>query len=66
MLYTDALREARVKANLTQKQVADALHTSRVTIAQYEAGTISAPKLSRLIEMADLYNTTIDKLVGRE
>lgn len=35
-------------------------------IARYELGTGSAPSISRLIELANLYNVTVDKLIGRE
>lgn len=66
ILYNEAIREARLNANLTQEQVAEALHISRVMIARYELGTGSAPSISRLIELANLYNVSVDKLIGRE
>ena len=65
-LYTEALRAARQSANLTQEQVAEALHVSKMAVSKIETGQGSEPRLGRLIQLADLYGISIDKLVGRE
>ena len=58
------LKKIRIERNLTQKQVADAIKVSRVVYNRYENGTRSIP-IEILWDLADLYNETIDYLVGR-
>ena len=60
----EALKSARLRANMTQKEVAEALGISQPVVAGWEIGK-GSPSVTRLIELADIYNTTIDKLVGR-
>lgn len=55
------LRKAR---KLTQQQVADKLHISRGTYAQYEIDR-RVPEYSTLEKMADFFEVSIDFLVGR-
>ncbi|WP_407397733.1 helix-turn-helix domain-containing protein [Treponema sp.] len=65
MLYNEALRSCRLDANMTQEQVAEALSVTKGAISQYENGVGSAPSISRLFQLADLYNVSLDKLLGR-
>ena len=58
-----SFREARKKSNLTQKEVAQKLDTSRVTVARWEC-SINNPKLNTLKKLAKLYNCTIDELIN--
>lgn len=58
------IKELRQKNNLTQQEVADKINTSRSSYSQYELG-IKQPILDTLIKLADLYQTSIDYLVGR-
>lgn len=62
-MYTE-LKSARLKSKMTQKQVAEALGISQAVVANWERGKRS-PSVSRLMELANLYNTSLDKLVGR-
>lgn len=64
-MYNEAMKCARLQANLTQKEVAEALKISQPAIARWENGIGSEPSISRLIELADIYKISIDKLVGR-
>lgn len=59
------LKTLREERELTQQDMGDYLGMSRVGYFKYEKGT-AEPSLETLIKLADLYNTTIDKLVGRE
>lgn len=59
------LKSARLKANLTQKEVAEALKITQPAIAKWESGKGAAPSISRLMELADMYHTSIDELIGR-
>ena len=64
MTYNEALRKARLNCGYSQT-VAAKLGISKNQICKWEKGTGSAPNLSRLIQLADTYETSIDKLVGR-
>jgi transcriptional regulator with XRE-family HTH domain len=66
LTYNEAMRAARINAGLTQNEVAEALHVARPIVSKFESGVGSAPSISRLIELADLYKISIDELVGRK
>lgn len=65
MTYNEALRKARLMRGYTQNEVASMLGVSKMQISKWETGDGSAPNISRLIQLADVYGTSIDKLVGR-
>ena len=65
MYYLDALRSSREKAELSQQDVANALGISQFAVSKWERGDMT-PSIERLKELADLYNTSIDVLVGRK
>lgn len=65
MAYNESLREARLKCGYSQNEVAAKIGVSKMQISKWETGDGSAPTLSRLIQLADVYGTSIDKLVGR-
>ena len=58
-----SFREVRKKHNLTQKDVANKLGTSRVTVARWECG-FNNPKLETLKKLAKLYGCTTDELIN--
>ena len=58
-----SFKEARKKRNLTQKEVAQKLGTSRVTVARWECG-INNPKINTLKKLAELYGCTADELIN--
>jgi transcriptional regulator with XRE-family HTH domain len=59
-------KQLRIKANLTQKQVAEILRLSFSAISSWELGR-SIPNPELLPKIAKLYNTTIDYLItGKE
>ena len=53
------LRELRIKSGLTQNEIAARLNVSGQTILNWENG-IYEPKISQLIQLADLFNVTVD------
>ena len=59
------LRELRNKSDLTQNEIATKLGVSGQTILNWENG-IYEPKISQLIELADLFNVTVDYLIERD
>ena len=58
------LKEYRMKALMSQKELAEKLGTSNVNVGRYENGR-REPSISMLIKMAELLNVTIDELVGK-
>lgn len=59
------LKEVRKGCNLTQQEVADKLHITRMKYNHYELGN-AEPNIETLIDLADLFHLTIDELVGHE
>ncbi len=64
-IFRKRLVEVRKKLELSQGKFAQLLKTSQSTICQYEKGDIE-PSLETLSKIADIGNTTIDYLLGRE
>ena len=59
------LKEIRIKRNLTQQQVAEHIGCSAVAYSRYENGT-RQPSIEALLRLADLFNVTVDYLLGRQ
>lgn len=61
----ERLVKLRRSRKLTQQQIADKLHLSRGTYAQYEIDR-RVPEYATLEKLADFFEVSIDYLVGRE
>ena len=59
------LKEVREEFGYTQKQVAEYLCVRQNTYSQYESYKREIP-LTLLIKLADLYDVSVDYLLGRE
>lgn len=59
------IKDIRVRKNLTQAQVANALGVSSVVYSRYETGT-RQPSIDIIIQLADLFGVTVDYLLGRQ
>lgn len=59
------LRELRNQSGLTQNEIANKLGVSGQTILNWENG-IYEPKINQLIQLADLFDVTVDYLVERK
>ena len=59
------IKEIRVRKNLTQLQVANALGVSSVVYSRYETGN-RQPSVDALIRLAGLFGVTVDYLLGRQ
>ena len=59
------LKAAREKAGYTQEKVAEILGINQSTCTGYETG-YRKPSIDILMKLADLYNVSIDWLVGRD
>lgn len=62
--FNERLRAIRKENKLTQKQTAEAIATSEQNYQRYERGS-QQPTLPTLIALADLFDCSIDYLVGR-
>lgn len=56
------IKKYRLKAEITQKQLADRLGIDRSTVAAWELG-INAPKISNLIRLSKVFKCKLDSLV---
>lgn len=59
------LKMHREQRHMNQSCLAQKLNVQRQTISAYERG-VSTPNIFILIQMADIYNLTLDELVGRK
>ncbi|MGR9527654.1 helix-turn-helix domain-containing protein (plasmid) [Priestia megaterium] len=57
------LRELRIKNNFKQEDIGVKVGMSNTTIANYELG-LRNPRKDTLYKLADLYNTSVDYLLG--
>lgn len=64
MKMNESLRKQRITRNFTRQQIANILGISLRTYQTYETGT-REPSITSLIKIADLYNVSLDTLVGR-
>ena len=60
----DSLRNARETKNLTQKEVAKRTGINNKTVSNYE-NDVSLPDPHTLRTFADIYETSVDYLLGR-
>ena len=58
-----SFRDIRKNCNLTQKEVAKKLGTTRVTVARWECG-INNPRLNTIRKLSKLYGCTTDELLS--
>ena len=58
------LKIARIKAGLSQREVAERLRVNINTVSRWEKGTQKI-QIDSLLLLADLYGTTTDFLLGR-
>ncbi len=59
------LRELRKNNSLTQKELGKKMGVSAQTILNWENG-VYQPNIDELINLADIFNVSLDYLVGRE
>lgn len=63
--FQQRLVDLRVSRDLTGQQLADILNVSRDCVVQWENKPDRQPALDKIILLADLYNVSIDYLLGR-
>lgn len=63
--FAKKIRKLRMSRNMSQKDLADLLNVDRTTVAGRETKD-RMPDVFLLIRIADIFDTTLDELVGRE
>ncbi|PMD69510.1 helix-turn-helix domain-containing protein [Companilactobacillus nuruki] len=61
----DNLRFCRKQRNLSEREVSRLLHVDITTISKYEHNT-RTPDIYMMMRFADVYNVSLDQLVGRK
>lgn len=64
MKFPEILRMLREKHGYSQKQLADVLHVSKNSVSHYELGGCM-PSIDVLENIADIFDVSIDYLLGR-
>lgn len=64
-LFGQNLIEFRKKAKMTRGEIAEKLKLSTVTIGAYENG-VREPNFEKMIELANLFNVSLDDFFGRK
>lgn len=62
--FSKCLKKYRISKKLTQKQMATILEMTPNAYQKYELGT-REPSIDALILIADIFNISLDELVGR-
>ena len=58
------IREYRLRKNLTQVDLSQALNISQATLSAYETGRFE-PDIATLLRLADFFSVSIDNIIGR-
>ena len=64
MISAERLKSLRKAAGKTQKAVAEGIGITTNSLQRFELG-LAHPKLATVEKIADIYNVSIDYLVGR-
>ena len=64
-VFCERIKILREEKKMTQKQVGIAINIDESQYRRYELGQRTNPTKETLIKMADIFNTSIDYLVGR-
>ena len=58
------LRELRVKAHLTQRQLADKVQVDFTYLSKIENGAVPPPREKVMLRLAEVLNTDVDELIA--
>lgn len=64
-LFGRRLKELRKSAKMTQEELGSKINVTKVSICCYENGT-RIPSLETLIDLSNLFNVTLDYLIGHD
>lgn len=61
----EGLKNLRIEAGMSQKELASVLKISQQAIYKYENG-LAEPELTKLVRMADFFGVSVDYLIGKD
>lgn len=64
-MFSEVLKSLRLKAGLTQSELAEKLDVGKSTISMYENGN-RTPRFEDLEAIADFFNVSLDRLTGNK
>lgn len=64
-LFGKRIKELRKSKEMTQEELADLLDVTKVSVCGYERGTRS-PSIDKLVAISEIFNVSLDYLLGRE
>lgn len=64
MKFDEKVFQLRKESRLSQEEVAERMNVSRQTISNWENGS-AQPTLSKAVDLADLFEVSLDELVGK-
>lgn len=64
MILNERLKNLRLKNGVTQKDIANNIGVTSVSVQRFEYGT-AKPKLDTVIKLADYFDVSTDYLLGR-
>lgn len=64
MTLSEQLSRYRKEAKMTQEELAEKCDVTRQAVAKWENGE-STPSIEKLITLAEIYDISLDELVGR-
>ena len=65
MNFSEKLYELRKKEGFSQEELAEKVNVSRQSVSKWESGQ-STPEMDKLILLSNIFNISIDELVGKE
>lgn len=65
MTFGQRLKDLRTQKKITQQELGDVIHVSKVSISGYENNN-RFPDTNTLGEIADYFGVTVDYLLGRD
>jgi transcriptional regulator with XRE-family HTH domain len=65
MAFKENLRNLREEKGMKQDALAEALNVSSKTVSHWETG-YSEPSIAQLLQLADLFQITLDELMKNE
>ena len=63
-IFQERLLEQRKLNKMTQQQISEYLHITQPSYIRYENGS-AEPSLENLVKIADLFDVSVDFLLGR-
>jgi len=62
--FQSRLKDLRTERNISQKELAELMHMSKMAISHWENGH-SEPSIAQLILLSDFFEVSVDYLIGK-